>query len=249
MPKLKCYTKPRIPKSKGGAGGTYTTCEEGQKKKEPKKKKLKILKPIEKKKVKPLTEKQLLEKHGTFLKEHQKKEKNKPPKKQTELEKFGLTREQANKMDPSELFGKLQLNVKKTILNPKITGVIVGNFEKKEFWKQFDDEHDNSEGGQHLGYVWTRSGYLQNAANKYKDKEINKYKNKLLTLARKAYTAGTKNADGTPKKAGTRKLRMIGAKSYTIKQAIKIAMATGVSMNDIESVYFDYSYEMRRTDF
>ena len=246
MPKLKCYTKPRIPKSKGGAGGTYTTCEEGQKKKkkkeethkmadgtimsgkkhkEPKKKKLKVLKPIEKKKVKPA------------------------PKKQTELEKFGLTREQANKMDPSELFGKLQLNVKKTILNPKITGVKVGYDEKKEFWKEFDDDHDNSEGGQHLGYVWTRSGYLQNAANKYKDKEINKYKNKLLTLARKAYTAGTKNADGTPKKAGTRKLRMTGARSYTIKQAIKIAMATGVAMNDIESVYFDYSYEMRRTDF
>ena len=72
-PKQKCYTKPRIPKSKGGAGGTYTTCEEGQKKKkeethkmadgtimsgkkhkEPKKKKLKILKPIEKTKPKPV---------------------------------------------------------------------------------------------------------------------------------------------------------------------------------------------------
>ena len=66
-PKQKCYTKPKKD------GGTYTTCVEGQKKK----KKLKILKPIEKKKVKPLTEKQLLEKHGKFLGEHQKKEKEK----------------------------------------------------------------------------------------------------------------------------------------------------------------------------
>tara|TARA_R110002153_G_scaffold271324_1_gene438541 strand:+ start:1816 stop:2214 length:399 start_codon:yes stop_codon:yes gene_type:complete len=49
MTKLKCWTKPRIPKSKGGAGGTYTTCVEGQKKK-----KLKILKPIEKTKPKPV---------------------------------------------------------------------------------------------------------------------------------------------------------------------------------------------------
>ena len=52
-PKQKCYTKPRIPKSKGGAGGTYTTCVEGQKKK---KKKL-VVKPKAEPKKKKLEEK------------------------------------------------------------------------------------------------------------------------------------------------------------------------------------------------
>tara|TARA_R110002167_G_scaffold62188_1_gene175567 strand:- start:590 stop:895 length:306 start_codon:yes stop_codon:yes gene_type:complete len=50
--KPKCWTKPRIPKSKGGAGGTYTTCEDGQKKKK-REKIAKNKKPIKKKLVVP----------------------------------------------------------------------------------------------------------------------------------------------------------------------------------------------------
>lgn len=44
-----------------------------------------------------------------------------------ELKKFtGLTQAQANKLDPLALFGKLPPELRKTILQPKTTGVVVG---------------------------------------------------------------------------------------------------------------------------
>ena len=112
MTKLKCWTKPRIPKSKGGAGGTYTTCEGGQKKKKPKAEEPK---------------KKKLKRHATIEEEDQHWDSMKlmgeiqglvstPPRRQTELEKFGLTREQANKMNPLELFGMLPSEMKFKIL-------------------------------------------------------------------------------------------------------------------------------------
>jgi len=44
-----------------------------------------------------------------------------------ELKKFtGLTKTEANKLDPLKLFGKLPAELRKTILQPKTTGVVVG---------------------------------------------------------------------------------------------------------------------------
>ncbi len=45
----------------------------------------------------------------------------------SQLKKFtGLSKEQANKLDPLQLFGKLPAELRKTILQPKSTGVVVG---------------------------------------------------------------------------------------------------------------------------
>jgi len=44
----------------------------------------------------------------------------------------GLTKAEANKLDPAELFGLLPSEISKKILNPKETGVKVGNLEELE---------------------------------------------------------------------------------------------------------------------
>ena len=62
-----------------------------------------------------------------------KKKKKAPPTKAkakakpSELAKFGLTKEEANKMDPAKLFGMLPTELRKNILKPKVTGVKVGD--------------------------------------------------------------------------------------------------------------------------
>ena len=92
-PKKKCWTKPRIPKSKGGAGGTYTTCEEGQKKKTSKSKPKEKMKVVIKKKTDP----------GN--------------KTMASIEKKAK-----NKMDPAKLFGTLPVELRKMILLPSQRG-------------------------------------------------------------------------------------------------------------------------------
>ena len=66
-----------------------------------------------------------------------KKKEEPPPKKMkkfivkkkepvSELKRIaGLTKEQANKMNPEELFGKLPVELRKMVLDPKITGIKV----------------------------------------------------------------------------------------------------------------------------
>lgn len=155
-PKKKCYTKARKDGSK------YTTCLDGQKKKEEEPKKRYKYKKKEKtepkteptppapkkykfkKKAKVETSKEKVarlkkQSEASKKKTAELKAKTEASKKRTaeikakkatpkaggELAKFGLTKEQANKMDPAELFGKLQINLKKQILDPKKTGVKV----------------------------------------------------------------------------------------------------------------------------
>ena len=49
------------------------------------------------------------------------------PKPVSELQRVaGLTKEQANKMNPAELFGKLPVELRKMVLDPKQTGVKIG---------------------------------------------------------------------------------------------------------------------------
>ncbi len=72
-----------------------------------------------------------------------KKEEPKPkPKPISELQRVaGLSKEEANKMNPAELFGKLPVELRKKILDPKETGVQVGR-ERVGFLKFMDEFKD-----------------------------------------------------------------------------------------------------------
>jgi len=76
-----------------------------------------------------------------------KKKEEPKPKPVSELERVaGVSREQAKKMDPAELFGKLPVELRKMVLDPKTTGVQVGKDELQlsifdgETYKEYIDD-------------------------------------------------------------------------------------------------------------
>jgi len=135
---LTCFTKER------NDGTQYTTCLEGQAKPKPKRK-FKV-----KKKEEP-------KKEATKPAPKPKKEATKPapkPKRKfkvkevvkkepaSEIKKFtGLSKVDALKLSPTELFGKLPKELRQKILDPKETGVAVGRekLSVQEFMKEFKD--------------------------------------------------------------------------------------------------------------
>jgi hypothetical protein len=152
-PKTKCYTKPRKD------GTKYTTCI-GFQKGTTKTKAKPLEKPPPKKfkvKKKPATEpKPAPKKKYNFVKKADKAKTQTEPKKKiklrvvkkldkvenpegkktsvpvSQLEKFGLTKEQANKLSPLELFGKLPVLARTKILDPKTTGLKQINYNQWE---------------------------------------------------------------------------------------------------------------------
>ena len=64
------------------------------------------------------------------------------PKPVSELQRVaGVSKEQANKMDTAELFGKLPVELRKMVLDPKETGVVVGR--ERITYNQFIDEFED----------------------------------------------------------------------------------------------------------
>ena len=142
-PKVKCFTKPRIPVADGGKGGNYTACLPAKDLDKPeKKKKIKfvIKKPVEepkKKKIKFYVNNPLKATKKSQPPAQQAKiiapKKKEPMKakiiaavKKTPGEKLtGLTTAEMNKMSPEQLFGMLPVALAKKVLDPKTTGVKV----------------------------------------------------------------------------------------------------------------------------
>lgn len=92
-----------------------------KKEEKPKKKPIKFM--VVKKEEKPKPKKKMK------FKVVKKKEPSKPKKPDPEKEikrVAGVTKAQANKMDPAKLFGRLPVELRKKVLNPKETGVKVG---------------------------------------------------------------------------------------------------------------------------
>jgi hypothetical protein len=68
-----------------------------------------------------------------------KKKEEPKPKPVSELKRVaGVTKEEANKMKPAELFGKLPVELRKMVLDPKETGVVVGR--ERVTYNQFMSE-------------------------------------------------------------------------------------------------------------
>ena len=101
----------------------------------------------------------------------------------TELAKTGLTRAEANKLSPTELFGMLPVELRRIILDPKQTGVKVGN---RMLWKDFDIRNDNEDYYEARDYIrdnlndsaayymdWT--DYLNKSENKFYKAFYGKY--------------------------------------------------------------------------
>ena len=90
----------------------------------------------------PLTERKGLAKQPKAVKVTQLTPKQKEKVKNipaSELKKFtGLSKEEANKLNPLQLFGKLPAELRKTILQPKTTGVKVGGLPPKRTVTQFN---------------------------------------------------------------------------------------------------------------
>ena len=91
-----------------------------------------------------------------------------------ELGKFGLTRDQANQMDPLQLFGMLQGNVRRNILDPKRTGVKVGKVPPLplELAKRLDSIVEDAVGLEGFnsfihGWSYYEGGNFNNVVNDY----------------------------------------------------------------------------------
>jgi len=96
----------------------------------------------------------------------------------------GVSREQAKKMDTAELFGKLPVELRKIILDPKITGVKVGMIPPlpKDLAQELNsvvNEIINFEGFYSYFYGWTyyEGGNFKKAAHEYFEKKANQLNN------------------------------------------------------------------------
>ena len=136
---LKCWTKPKK------SGGTYTTCEEGQKKSKPSVKKTEKKAPISASgsarrvkakdtdagKVKSFLGRAETKTVVARVRNTRKEKPQEDPptaaiKIPTIEEQLARDRDDMNKMSPLELFGMLPTLAKKIVLDPKTTGVKVG---------------------------------------------------------------------------------------------------------------------------
>ena len=133
---------------------------------------------VQKKKTKPAPKKKKIK----FV---VKKKEEPKPKPVSELERVaGVTREQAKKMDTAELFGKLPVELRKIILDPKITGVKVGMIPPlpKDLAQELNsvvNEIINFEGFYSYFYGWTyyEGGNFKKAAHEYFEKKANQLNN------------------------------------------------------------------------
>ena len=110
----------------------------------------------------------------------------KPKAPMNELKRIaGLTKEQANKMNPADLFGKLPIELRIKILNPKETGIKVGTY--PALTEKLTNELENilynsyTTEGFYRGYYywsWYDGGNFTEVANDYfrkKADQIEKY--------------------------------------------------------------------------
>ena len=96
----------------------------------------------------------------------------------------GVTKAEANKMNPAELFGKLPVELRKKVLNPKETGVAVGRerVTYNKFIEEFEDLRDTKMNleDSHLRDPTIPDSFVKKVANLYA--EVNKFRNSLRRL-------------------------------------------------------------------
>ncbi len=122
-----------------------------------------------------------VDQYGIDDDEPKKKPKKKPSaaaiaRAKTELAKTGLTRAQANKLSPTELFGMLPPEIRRMILDPKQTGIKVGNrMLLKDFDVKYEADDDYYETEEYIrdnifdssDYHMDWSDYLTKSENKF----------------------------------------------------------------------------------
>ena len=173
----------------------------------------------------------------------------------TELQdSFGLSNAEANKMDPTKLFGMLPPEIGRMILTPSLRGggvQVAPSATTPAKIKAFVDEvrADHSREGKQniMRSKWgavadartnTRSGYLGDAAEKHKEKFEKATKRKLGTLYRKTVGRPMKLSKG------------LSVNKLTMASLVNILLNSAkVSIPAVKEIYNDYRYEMLRYDF
>ena len=155
----------------------------------------------------------------------------------------GLTTKKANAKTPLELFGMLPKEIGQMVLNPsqrgggvKLTDPAIKEKAIDEFISEVREDH-KQDGSVSRARQDTRTGYLGDAAENYKEKYEKSTKRKFGTLFRKTV--------GRPIKVTGRSVN-----SLNMVSIVKILLNSAkVPLPEVKKIYSDYKYEMERYDF